>query len=184
MDQTAKDRLQREVEEEANKLLRSAVRRVEWLQYGDESQIEPGEVLPRFILTPPSSAPQREFHALFSAFLDDHAPAIRQFRRELSQRWPEVRRIGVKFEDDNGQIKGGTIRELGAERKRAQEDLTPVMVRLKAAELDTVDTLIAAGIATNRAEAIRWALTRISQRPAYEQLREHTRDVERLKSQF
>ena len=51
-------------------------------------------------------------------------------------------------------------------------------------ELDIVDTLIAAGIANNRAEAIRWALTRIRERPAYEQLREHTRDIERLKSEF
>jgi hypothetical protein len=33
-------------------------------------------------------------------------------------------------------------------------------------------------------EAIRWALTRIRERPAYEQLRQHTRDIERLKSEF
>ena len=38
--------------------------------------------------------------------------------------------------------------------------------------------------ANNRAEAIRWALTRIRERPAYEQLREHTRDIDRLKSEF
>jgi len=59
-----------------------------------------------------------------------------------------------------------------------------VMVRLKTAELDIVDTLIAAGIANNRAEAIRWALNRIRERPAYEQVRKHTRDLERLKSEF
>ena len=59
---------------------------------------------------------------------------------------------------------------------------THVMVRLKTAELDIVDTLIAAGIANNRAEAIRWALTRIRERPVYEQLREHTRNIDRLKS--
>jgi Arc/MetJ-type ribon-helix-helix transcriptional regulator len=58
------------------------------------------------------------------------------------------------------------------------------MVRLRPAELDIVDTLIAAGIASNRAEAIRWALTRICERPAYEELRERTRDIERLKSEF
>jgi len=39
------------------------------------------------------------------------------------------------------------------------------MVRLRAAELEIVDTLIAAGIAGNRAKAFRWALTRISERP-------------------
>ena len=47
-----------------------------------------------------------------------------------------------------------------------------------------MDTLIAAGIANNRAEAIRWALTRIRERPAYEQLRKHHRDIKRLKSEF
>ena len=36
--------------------------------------------------------------------------------------------------------------------------LVPVMARLGPAELETVDTLITAGIAANRAEAIRWAL--------------------------
>jgi hypothetical protein len=61
---------------------------------------------------------------------------------------------------------------------------TPVMVRLRGPELEIVDTLISAGIAANRAEAIRWALARISERPAYAQLREHTRDIERLKTEF
>ena len=57
------------------------------------------------------------------------------------------------------------------------------MVRLKTPELDIVDTLIAAGIANNRAEAIRWALTRIRERPAYEQLGSTPR-IDRLKSEF
>ena len=42
----------------------------------------------------------------------------------------------------------------------------------------------AASIAPNRAEAIRWSLARISERPAYAQLRERTREIERLKSEF
>jgi Arc/MetJ-type ribon-helix-helix transcriptional regulator len=58
------------------------------------------------------------------------------------------------------------------------------MVRLKPPELDIVDTLITAGIANNRAEAIRWALNRIRERSAYEELRQHTRDIERLKNEF
>jgi Arc/MetJ-type ribon-helix-helix transcriptional regulator len=58
------------------------------------------------------------------------------------------------------------------------------MARLGAAELEIVDTLISAGIAANRAEAIRWALTRISERPAYAQLRERTREIERLRTEF
>jgi Arc/MetJ-type ribon-helix-helix transcriptional regulator len=66
----------------------------------------------------------------------------------------------------------------------AASDLTPVMARLGPAELEIVDTLISAGIAPNRAEAIRWSLARISERPAYAQLRERTREIERLTSEF
>jgi Arc/MetJ-type ribon-helix-helix transcriptional regulator len=66
----------------------------------------------------------------------------------------------------------------------ATSDLTPVMARLGPTELEIVDTLISAGIAPNRAEVIRWSLARISERPAYAQLRERTREIERLKSEF
>ena len=44
--------------------------------------------------------------------------------------------------------------------------------------------LITAGIAANRAQAVRWALARIRERPAYAQLRERAREIEDLKSQF
>jgi hypothetical protein len=89
------------------------------------------------------------------------------------------------FEDDSGQRVDGQVQFLDDYRAVAADgEFTHVMVRLKAPELDIVDTLIAAGIANNRAEAIRWALTRIRERPAYEELREHTRDIERLKGEF
>jgi hypothetical protein len=39
-------------------------------------------------------------------------------------------------------------------------------------------------IASSRAEAVRWALARIRERPAYEQLLAHTREIEHLKAQF
>jgi Arc/MetJ-type ribon-helix-helix transcriptional regulator len=52
------------------------------------------------------------------------------------------------------------------------------------AELETVDTLITAGIAANRAEAVRWALSRIRERPAYSQLKERSREIEELKQQL
>ena len=44
--------------------------------------------------------------------------------------------------------------------------------------------LITAGIAANRAEAVRWALARIRERPAYVQLQERAREIEELKAQF
>jgi Arc/MetJ-type ribon-helix-helix transcriptional regulator len=66
----------------------------------------------------------------------------------------------------------------------ADGGLIPVMVRLTAAELETVDTLITAGIATSRAEAVRWALARIRERPAYQRLRSHAHEIEELKAEF
>jgi len=52
------------------------------------------------------------------------------------------------------------------------------------ADLETVDVLITAGIAANRADAVRWALARIRERPAYAQLQQRAREIEELKAQF
>ena len=41
-----------------------------------------------------------------------------------------------------------------------------------------------AGIAATRSEAIRWALDRIREQPASEQLRDRVRDCGRLKDEF
>jgi hypothetical protein len=184
MDEATKERIKHEIEDRAKTLF--PVRRVEWLQYGDQPMIEPGELLPQFVLTEPPGrrrgrpAPRETL----KAFQNAHGPALKQFQHELSQRWPEVRHIGVHFEDDSGHARGGMIQELNDDRGDTESDITHVMARLKTAELDIVDTLINAGIANSRAEAIRWALTRISERPAYAQLRKHTLDIERLKTEF
>jgi len=50
--------------------------------------------------------------------------------------------------------------------------------------LETLDTLIMAGIADTRAEAIGWALARIHERPAYERLRERVREIDQLRRDF
>jgi Arc/MetJ-type ribon-helix-helix transcriptional regulator len=71
----------------------------------------------------------------------------------------------------------------GALSERAG-DFTPVMARLGAVDLETLDTLITTGIAANRADAVRWALARIRERPAYGELRERARRIEELKTQF
>jgi Arc/MetJ-type ribon-helix-helix transcriptional regulator len=72
----------------------------------------------------------------------------------------------------------------GGTDQPADGRLTPVMVRLAATDLETVDTLVTTGVASSRAEAIRWALARIRKRPAYERLRKRAGEIERLKSEF
>jgi hypothetical protein len=181
MDQAAKDRIQHELEDEAKRLFPGAVRRVDLLQHGDDPVAEPGQMVLRLVLiaTPGEDGEPPEPHTVLKP------PAMKQFRHELSQRLPEVRRIEILLEDADGQpFKGRFMMNSGDEGRPADGDFTPVMARLRPAELEIVDTLISAGIAANRAEAVRWALARISERPAYAQLREHTRDIERLKTQF
>jgi len=58
------------------------------------------------------------------------------------------------------------------------------VARLGPTDLETVDVLITAGIAANRADAVRWALARIRERPAYAELQQRARDIEELKTQF
>jgi hypothetical protein len=191
MDQAERDHIQHELEIAANELLPRWIRRVELLQHDDAPMIEPGQLMPRLVFTdPPAARPQdphpvpRKVAKAARTFKLAVGPGLNQFRHNLLQRWPEIRYIEVMTEDDSGHRTGGNVRFVEDGRVAADGEFTHVMVRLRTAELDIVDTLIAAGIANNRAEAIRWALTRIPERPAYEQLREHTRDIERLKSEF
>ena len=59
-----------------------------------------------------------------------------------------------------------------------------MLARLGPAGLQTLDTLIMAGIAATRAEAIRWSLDRIRERPAYRRLCELRCDADKLKNEF
>jgi len=162
------------------------VRRVDWESHSNDPHYEPGELLPSLILTaPPGRIWLPGPGAAFKKLQRAHGPALKQFRRDLAQRWPEIQHLGFGFEDASGHSRGGgLVIGLDDPGQAAESDIIHVMVRLKAPELEIVDTLITAGIANSRAEAIRWALTRISERPAYAQLREHTRDIQRLMTEF
>jgi hypothetical protein len=186
MDQAEKDHIQHELENEANVLFPGWIRRVELLQHDDAPMIEPGMLMPRLVFGDPIGrhADPRKMAKHARTFKQAVGPGLNQFRGNLLRRWPEIRYIEVMTEDEGGHRTGGNVRFVVDGREADDGEFTHVMVRLKTAELDIVDTLIAAGIANNRAEAIRWALTRIRERPAYEELRQHTRDIERLKNEF
>ncbi len=70
------------------------------------------------------------------------------------------------------------------DRTAPGRSLTPVMARLDPSDVEVLDALITAGIVPNRAEGVRWALTRIRERPAYPQLREHIDKIDELKAQL
>jgi hypothetical protein len=163
-----------------------AIDRVELLQHGDVPEVEPGQLLAQVILHAPGDREERA--RAFKALHDEHRAAFEELRKELNKLPGNVvLRIAAGGEHPEGNPTGPFIRIVAQKSNGPGGDavgLTPVMARLGADDLETLDTLISAGIAGSRAEAVRWALARIRERPAYEQLRARTREIAELKSQF
>jgi len=148
------------------------------LQYGDDPVVEPGQITVRLTIEPPAAAEGDE-HPM-EAFHRTYRETIEQLRRDISQRFPDVSR----FEMRSGEKPTRRFMVRLHAPDEPASDLTPVMARLGPDDLETLDTLITAGIAPNRAQAVRWALARIRERPAYAQLRDRAREIEALKAQF
>jgi hypothetical protein len=172
-----------------------AIRQVAVLGYGDAPEVEPGQLLARVVVETPDDREGRE--QAFEALHHGHHAAFRELREELNKLpVPVVLQFLAGGEPGEGEPRGPIIQLIGRRAGAGVADgpcgpdgapgaaLTPVMARLGAEDLETLDTLIAVGIATSRADAVRWALARIRERPAYEQLRARTREIEELKSQF
>ena len=140
-------------------------------------------------MVPEASGPE-DYERSLKAFWNTHQAAIEQLPSYLAEKLREIRlvevtfntpvtrdghgprynlRVGQKLSDYQGRERGEDIFELA---------------RLGPAGLETLDTLIMAGVADTRGEAIRWVLDGIRERPAHEQLREHVRDIGRLKDEF
>jgi len=65
-----------------------------------------------------------------------------------------------------------------------QKGSASVRTTLGPADLPTVDALITAGIASSRAEAMRWAIGRIRENPAYGPLQERVCEIGEQRIQF
>jgi hypothetical protein len=166
------------------------IERVEVLQYGEDPEVEPGQVLARVVFDAQGGQEERE--RAFKALHDERRVAFHELRRELNKlAVPVMLQFvagGEPAPDEHAQEQPRLMLKLGQARGPMgvldAPGLTAVMARLGPDDLQTLDTLITAGIASSRAEAVRWALARIRERPAYEQLRARTREIEDLKAQF
>ena len=183
MDQEEKERLERRAEEELNRQFGDGtVQKVEVLQYGDEPVIEPGQVMVRVILTPTDEDPDEMLHAFEKA----HRAAIEDLRKKVARKMPFIERVQFTLPAQPGE-RGHPVISMSIgppDRTAAGRNLTPVMARLDPRDVEVLDALITAGIVSNRAEGVRWALTRIRERPAYTQLREHIGKIDELKAQL
>jgi hypothetical protein len=115
--------------------------------------------------------PSAVYRQVVDAFHRAHADALKQLGRDLAGRVPERLRLSVAY--------GGYTHDWDFD-----PPLTPVMARLDRTDLETLDALIAAGCAPNRADAIRWALARVRERPAYLRLVERVREVQALRTEL
>jgi hypothetical protein len=184
VEQEEKERLERGAEEELNRRCGDGtVQKVQVLQYGDEPVIEPGQAMIRVILTPTGEDdPEETLHAFEKA----HRAAIEDLRKTIARTMPFIGRVEFTLPAQPGERKHPVISMSISplDRTAPGRSLTPVMARLDPMDVEVLDALVTAGIVSNRADGVRWALTRIRERPAYAQLREHIGKIDELKAQL
>jgi hypothetical protein len=194
MEQAALLRLQGRLDEQVKQHFPDGgVQQVTLLQHGDDPQVEPGGLWVRVAIKVPDApsdpdGPGNRERALaaWHAWQQAHEPMLSELQREFAQALPNARMLEFIL-DDTSEPKPGIRRRIGgslsdlAERQRG---LTPVMARLGPLDLWTLDMLITAGIAANRAEALRWVLARTRERPGYAKLTERARELDQLKAEF
>jgi len=180
LDQADRGRLQAELDEQVRLRFPSGeVQRVALLQYGDDPWIEPGDLLVRVFIEEAEEEPP------LPAWEREHEAAILELHREIAARIPGASFLEFWFGDAGHQ--GRTrhrLRRPPGNPARPEHELTVVEIKLGPADREMLDSLITAGIAASRAEAIGWALARIRERPAYARLSERARELADLKAQF
>jgi Arc/MetJ-type ribon-helix-helix transcriptional regulator len=184
MDRDVLEVIEREIDEEVRKRFPgSAVRQAVLLQYGDDPEIEPGDLWVRVLLD--ADKPEDIWEPALTAFEQANKTAIEQFTGYLAAKLREISLVEYTFSNspvtcDGKGPRGGmpVAQRLSDISEWEHGEATPVVALLGPAGLETVDTLIMAGTAATRAEAIRWALDRIRERPAYQRSRELRCDAE------
>src|ERR1700677_1282309 len=165
------------------------ISRVQVLEYGDDPAVEPGDVAVRVFLQRPD---QPEGEEADEEIVGSFEKANRERLKKLHDELPRLI-AWVEFQADSPDdaekrrrhvLKIGRGGRAAKPLDEAAEEPTPVMTRLGPADLATVDTLITAGIASSRAEVLRWAGGGLAENPAYTQLQNRVREISELKARF
>jgi hypothetical protein len=179
MDKAAADRIEDQLR---SVFPEGAITRVQMLQYGDDLEVEPGQAAARVYFDwagrlDGKQASPRTVHAFAVA----NSAALDRLSAELPRliAWVEFRPDHLPGAASLEGLAYRIVRRGGrpALLDEESEEPTPVMTRLGPAELATLDTVIAAGAANSRAEAIRWALARIREHPEYAQLQQRVHEI-------
>jgi hypothetical protein len=187
-DRDVLDVIEREIADEVRtRFPGDAVQRVRLLQYGDHPMIEPGELWVRVLL----AGDPEDYERILRTFQDAHEKAIDPFMNYLRETLFEIRIVEFMCGEDpigreghGPRFSRGTGERLADVAAWEHGATTPVVADLGPSGLDTLDMLIRAGFAATRPQAIRWALHRIRERPAYQRLRDLQRDTDALRDEF
>jgi hypothetical protein len=180
MDKAATDRIEQQVR---LAFPEGAIARVQVLQYGDDPEVEPRQAaVQAFFDWPGRSEGGQADPKTVHRFVTANVAALGVLRDGLPRviGWVEFRPEGQAGAASPHSL-AYRITDRGpaaAARDEAPDDRTPVMVRLGAVDLATVDTLIAAGVVNSRAEGLRWALSHLREHPAYAQLQQQAGENE------
>jgi hypothetical protein len=168
---------QRFEDEVRARLAGTPIDRVELEQSSNNAEVERGELLGRIILARPDGADRADVRVrqqVLDAFQRVHPGGIDGLRRAFGARSVGAGLYAGDELDGTRNARGPAIRLTLQASGRAilfnpggEQPLTVVRARLGPEDLDTLETLIAAGLADSRAEAVRWALARIRESPAY-----------------
>jgi hypothetical protein len=193
MEQAELERTREMFEREVRRRFEGAsIEKIELLQYGEAPEVEPGGMLGRVTIAAlegEAATDRKERERVLDEFHTTYKEAIHEFAKDIRSRAGSATlELNVEGQSDSEEPHGPVIKlKLGRGAcllGNGDPSLTPVMARLGPEDLETLDTLIGVGIAGSRAEAVRWALARIRERPAYEQIRAHSREIEDLKARF
>jgi hypothetical protein len=189
MDRDVLDTIEREIDQEVRaRFPGTAVRQAVLLQYGDDPEIGPGDLWVRVLFD--ADRPQ-DYEPTLIAFRLANSTATEQFAGYLAEKLPEIRLVEYTFSnnpvtrDGHGPRFSNLVGERPSDIQEGEHGETTLeLARLGPAGLETLDTLIMAGTAATRSEAIRWALDRIRERPAYQRLRELRSEADKLRNEF
>jgi hypothetical protein len=134
----------------------------------------------------PAADGPEDWERALKAFLDAHEAAIDPFVGYLAEKLCQIRileftfNVPVNRDGHCPRMSRGIAQKLSDYRREELGEDIFELTRLGPAALETVDTLIRAGIADTRGEAIGRVLDRFREQPAYDRLREHVLDTRRL----
>jgi hypothetical protein len=152
MDHAVLDSVEREIDDELRaRFPGDVIKQAVLLNYGDDPEIEPGELWVRVLLR--ADRPE-DYEQIIRAFMRDQQAAMEEIPRYLAEKLREIRLVEFTFSDNPvtsgghgprcSMIVGDRVTDA---RARELGEATRVDVRLGPAGLETLDTLIMAGIA-------------------------------------